>query len=401
MMLKVGAQEKGLSVTQIARIIHAVPSIAEEASGPSYSVVRLCETLQKNNQFEVSLASLSDKSIARVTAGNGGFSHEIFPFSAGLKKLSRSKEMHRWLVHEARSASNLVIHSHGLWLMPNVYPGWVAHKYDIPLVVSPRGTMSEWAMRSGSSAKKIFWPLVQKPSLKATSCFHATAYSEYEDIRRLGFTQPVAIIPNGIDIPEIACRASDEIHTLLFLGRVHPKKGVDILLSAWQRIQQGFPGWRLRIVGPDNMGYLAEMRRLSAQFDLERVEFSGGVYGDEKWRAYAAADLFVLPTHSENFGLAVAEALASGCPAIVSKGAPWGGLETHDAGWWVDIGVDPLVKCLEKALALTTDERFSMGQRGKEWMKREYSWPCVAEQMELTYQWILGRAAKPDCVLEY
>ena len=96
------------------------------------------------------------------------------------------------------------IHNHRLWMMPNVYPGLVARKHNVPLVISPRGTLSEWAFQHGSVVKRLFWPLVQKPALTATSCFHATAESEYKDIRRMGFRQPVAIIPNGIDIPAFA-----------------------------------------------------------------------------------------------------------------------------------------------------------------------------------------------------
>ena len=223
-------------------------------------------------------------------------------------------------------------------MMPNVYPGQVARRYGLPLVVSPRGTLSEWAMHSGSAVKRLFWPLVQRPSLAATTCFHATAESEYEDIRRMGFRQPVAVIPNGIDIKELQPKSSSGGRTLLFLGRIHPIKGLDMLLPAWRAVQTKFPDWHLRIIGPDNGGYVEKMRRMAHDLKLERIEFCGSLYGQDKWDAYRNADLFVLPTYSENFGMAVAEALASAVPAIVTKGAPWEGLATENAGWWIDIG---------------------------------------------------------------
>jgi glycosyltransferase involved in cell wall biosynthesis len=285
-------------------------------------------------------------------------------------------------------------------MMPNVYPGQVARRDGVPLMISPRGTLSEWAMQSGSPFKRVFWPLVQRPALDATNCFHATATSECEDIRRMGFRQPVAIIPNGIDIPDLPPKVRSNFRTLLFLGRIHPVKGLDILLPAWQAVQDRFPEWRLRIAGPDNHGYLTEMQRLAGELRLERTEFSGALWGAQKWCAYGQADLFVLPTYSENFGMSVAEALAAGTPVIVTKGAPWGGLAEQRVGWWIDIGVDQLVACLEDALTRSSNDLTEMGRRGRDWMAAEYSWAHVTQQMVETYRWMLEGGNKPQWVIE-
>jgi glycosyltransferase involved in cell wall biosynthesis len=239
---------------------------------------------------------------------------------------------------------------------------------------------------------------VQKPALTATACFHATAESEYEDIRRMGFRQPVAIIPNGVDIPPFAPKQGGISRTLLFLGRVHPSKGLDMLLPAWQAVQDRSPNWRLVIAGPDNGGYLIKMQHLAAQLHLKRIEFVGALKGRQKWEAYGEADIFVLPTYSENFGMTVAEALAAGVPAIVSKGAPWQGLEQRRAGWWIDIGLEPLVTCLNHALSQTPDALAKMGQRGRDWMLTEFSWEQVGAMMDQTYRWILSGGTKPDWV---
>jgi glycosyltransferase involved in cell wall biosynthesis len=126
----------------------------------------------------------------------------------------------------------------------------------------------------------------------------------------------------------------------------------------------------------------------------------GAVRGKAKWDTYRNADLFVLPTYSENFGMTVAEALASGVPAIVSKGAPWKKLEERKAGWWIDIGIDPLVSCLEDALAQVPDALNEMGQRGRNWMKEEFSWDRLGQQMDETYRWILDGSLKPEWVIE-
>lgn len=378
------------------RVIQVVPAITEEASGPSYSVVRLSEALIAQEQ-EATLAALD---WGPMTSPPSFL--QTFHLGLGPRRLGRSPEMSRWLSETARIGAVDLIHNHGLWMLPNIYPGWVAKRYGVPLMVSPRGTLSEWAMQNGSTIKRVFWPLVQKPVLVAVTCFHATAESEYADIRRMSFRQPVAVIPNGIDIPDLVLKPLNESRTLLFLGRIHPKKGIDMLLRAWQAVMVRFPDWNLRIVGPDNGGYLAKMQVLAAQLRLERVVFTGVLYEEEKLRAYREASLFVLPTHSENFGMTVAEALAAGTPAIVSKGAPWAGLEQQGAGWWIDIGVDPLVACLEEALSRSPESLVEMGQRGRNWMKAEFSWTRVGQQMVEIYRWILegqGVSTKPDWIL--
>ncbi len=232
------------------------------------------------------------------------------------------------------------------------------------------------------------------------TCFHATAQSEYEDIRRMGFLQPVAIIPNGIDVPPLQEKAGGGLRTLLFLGRIHPKKGLDMLLPAWRAVQSRFQDWRLRIVGQDNGGYLDQMRSLATELGLERIEFSGPLYGHDKWRVYGEADLFVLPTYSENFGMAVAEALSAGTPTIVTRGAPWHDLESYGAGWWIEIGLDPLVACLETAMSLSPRDLAAMGQRGRDWMVREYSWSRIGWQMAETYRWMLQGGERPAWVIE-
>jgi glycosyltransferase involved in cell wall biosynthesis len=376
------------------RVINVVPAISNEASGPSYSVVRLCESLIEVGT-EVTLAALDwgpmDKTPVFL---------RTFPLGIGPRRLGRSPAMSRWLDVEARSGRAALLHNHSLWMMPNVYSGHTAHRFNLPYVVSPRGTLSAWAMQSGSKFKKLFWPLIQRPALEAVTCFHATAASEYESIRRLGFRQPVAIISNGIDIPPRQEKAVGGMRTLLFLGRIHPTKGLDMLLPAWREVQARFPGWRLRIVGPDNGGYSKKMRALAAELSLERVEFCGPLYGDEKTDAYAQADCFVLPTYSENFGISVAEALAAGTPALVTKGAPWGGLVERDAGWWIETGRDALIGCLESALAASPETLAAMGQCGREWMALEYSWKAVGRQMGETYHWIVHGGRTPAWVRE-
>ncbi len=262
-------------------------------------------------------------------------------------------------------------------------------------MVAPRGTISEWALNHHALRKKIFWRLLQEQTLRRADTFHATAEEEYLDLRRLGFRQPVCVIPNGIDVPPLEKPLPKEQRQLLYLGRIHKKKGIDLLLRAWAAVEPRFPDWTLVVAGPDDGGYLPEYQALAERLHLARVHFPGPLYGEEKLAAYRRASLYVLPTHSENFGVTVAEALAAGTPAIVTKGAPWAGLVEHGAGWWIDIGVDPLVAALEEALALPEVRLREMGRRGREWMLRELSWPAIARRIAAVYAWLCGRAERP------
>lgn len=273
------------------KLIHTIPTINEEAGGPSYSVVRLCES-EIVQGVDLSLVALDWAPIM-----NAPRFLKSFPLGIGPRKLGSSPTMKKWIQAEVLNGNVDLVHNHSLWMMPNVYPGAICRASGTPLILSPRGTLSPWAMQNGSFVKKVFWPLAQRPVLESVTCFHATAYSEYEDIRRLGFRQPVAIIPNGIDMPIVHQNEPETNRTLLFLGRIHPKKGLEMLLPAWKVLQQKFPDWQLKIIGPDNHGHQSKMQALSERLGLQRIEFCEPRYGKAKTEAYVGADLFVLPTY--------------------------------------------------------------------------------------------------------
>ena len=197
-----------------------------------------------------------------------------------------------------------------------------------------------------------------------------------------------------------------EIRTALFLGRIHPVKGLLDLVHGWAKVSSqwsevsGQSNWRVVIAGRGEAGHVEEVKVEIRKLKLETsFEFVGPVEGDAKWSLYHSADLFVLPSHSENFGIVVAEALACGVPVITTKGAPWECLQTHRCGWWTDIGVAPLAAVLRDAMSRTDAERQEMGQRGRAWMERDFSWAGVAAKMKTVYAWMLGQGPTPDCVV--
>ena len=185
---------------------------------------------------------------------------------------------------------------------------------------------------------------------------------------------------------------------VLSLGRVHPKKGLARLVRAWSKVEASCPGWRLRIAGPPEAGHDDELRALATALGLTRVFVEGPIYGEAKTIAYRDADVFVLPTLNENFGLTVAEALAAGTPAISTKGAPWSGLDGEGCGWWIDHGVEPLAAALAHAMALPRGALKAMGDKGREWMKLRFSWDRVADDMLDVYLWLARGAEPPPAV---
>ena len=376
-------------------ILHTLPVIDIEAAGTSHCVPRLCESLIELG-LDIKLAVLD------WLPGSPSPTYvERFALGWGPRRLGRSPAMARWLHQQVASGAVDVLHTHGLWMMPNVYPGRVRRAGSVRLVVSPRGTLSEWAMNHHRWRKKVMWRIGQSATVERADAYHATAESEHEDIRRLGFKQPVAVIPNGIDVPPLEPKPCGGRRRLLYLGRVHKIKGIDLLLRAWREVQERFPEWELVIAGPDDGGYLPLMQQSAAAMGLRRVIFPGPVYGAEKRALYRSAHLYVLPTYSDNFAMTVAEALAAGTPAVVTRGAPWSGLAEHGAGWWIEIGVDPLVACLENALALPAERLARMGANGHAWMAAEYTWGSVGRQMAGFYRWLRGNGARPDCVREF
>lgn len=300
------------------------------------------------------------------------------------------------------AARPALIHDNGLWLPVNHWAASAARRYRIPLIIQPHGMLEPWAIQHKGSKKRLALALYQRRDLATARVLVATAEQEYVNLRGLGLCQPIAIIPNGVPLPDADAvlarppRPAGTPRTVLFLSRVQGKKGLLNLIDAWAQVRPA--GWRLQIAGPEEDGHLAEVLARARQAGVsEAVEYAGVVDGAAKTALYHGADLFVLPTFSENFGVVVAEALAHGLPVITTHGAPWADLPAFGCGWWIPIGVEPLAGALREALALSDAERAAMGERGLSYVRR-YDWAAIAGDMAAVYRWVLGRGERPDCV---
>ena len=291
-----------------------------------------------------------------------------------------------------------VVHLHGGW-HPLLFAGArVARKMKLPMVLSLHGSLRPVVLEEDRRLRKwLAWRCYQKRLVAWADVIHGTTDMERADIRRLGFKNPVVVVPCGVDVAAFVGRRNREAvdrrwpvcrgkRILLFLSRIHPGKGLDLLVESWRRVAADFPDWHVLIAGPDEQCFERTIRGAVRQAGLaDRVTFCGPMYGDDQAMLLASADLFVLPTHGDSFGLVVTESLACGVPVICTKGAPWEELLTERCGWWPDIGVEPLASAFQHAMRLPVSELRAMGQRGRQLMEQKYQWDAVVTQMTAIY----------------
>ena len=370
------------------KVEEVISGTSRRSAGTTHFVEGLCREL--SNSHEVTLHSLG--SGASGSRAYRDVEYRGLPLAASLG-ISRSMKL--GLVSAARNAD--VMHSHGLWMMPNVYPGWATRGTGTALVVSPHGMLMPAARALRPRRKTAFWRLLQGPALTEASCFHATSAVEADSIRASGLSGPIAIVPIGVTVPTEVKSSQTTSRTLLYLGRLHPIKNVDGLIHAWQRISMRHREWTLVIAGPGDPGYVQELRKLATRGD--RIQIRAAVDGQAKADLYGEADVFVLPSHSENFGLTVAEALSHGVPVVATRRSPWSRIEQKECGWWVEPELDSLATTLDAALGESYESLQSRGRAGRAWMARDFSWQHVGAMMGATYDWVAGHGQRPEFVV--
>lgn len=384
-------------------VIHTVASVDQRFGGPSQSVPSLCSALRAIGVGASIVTQRAGGWNAPMGICEGLRCTYVPTLHSDRFGLTVPFGFARALSTDIEVTGAGIVHDHGLWLPCNHLSAETASRYRLPLVISPRGTLDEWAFNFHSSWKRIAFAVYQKSDLMRAAMFHATSEAEAAAIQSHGFHQPVAIVPNGIDVPEIRSETSGVItagtpKNALFLSRIHRKKGLDLLLQAWARVRP--EGWRLKVVGNGPTDYVREVSDLARRLGIDAaVEFAGWLRGEQKDRAFRDASLFVLPTHTENFGMAIAEAMAYGLPVITTRGAPWRELVEHRCGWWIERDLDSLCAALRDAVSSGPRSLAEMGQRARALVASRYGWDRVAEQFKEVYRWLAGGGRKPPSVV--
>ena len=297
-----------------------------------------------------------------------------------------------------RASDYDIYHTNGMWMHCNHETCTIARQKDKPYVITPHGMLYPQALARSAWKKKLLLNLggVEK-DLRHATCIHATCDAEMKHYRELGYTNPVAVIPNPMPIPSFIddIKSEKSIKRIGYLGRIHPYKNTEALINAWITLGNEVKDAQLIIMGRGDNEYEAKMHQLVARHNLTNVEFAGFVNGREKFERLASLTALCVPSITENFGMTVTEALSVGTPVIASLGTPWQELNTKHCGWWVDNDVETLADTISQALSLPQDEIEKMGNNGKRLVNEKYRDTQVAAMMKQLYEWVLYGGVKP------
>ncbi len=374
-------------------IVQTIASIAERSGGPARTLRDLCEALARAGARVTLVAGHDPDRDGALLRPDPALAATILvpgrlpDFTAAIRSLDAD-----------------IIHDNGIWSPANIAAGRAARRLGLPLLLTPHGMLEPWALAWHRRRKQLAWTLYQRRLLAQARLLIATAPAEAAAIAALLPGKPVAMIANGVACPPLPDRSGGDAapaRTMLSLSRLHPKKNLPGLIAAWAMLaaDPDFAAWTLHIAGPDEGGHRAELAALIARRGLgDRITLSGAVAEANKPALFAAADLFVLPSFSENFGIVVAEALAAGVPVVATTGTPWQSLVDERCGWQCGTDAASLAATLATAMRLGPGERRAMGARSHALVQRDFAWDHIAGQMLDSYRRVMQGGTKPDPV---
>jgi glycosyltransferase involved in cell wall biosynthesis len=312
--------------------------------------------------------------------------------------------LRRRLKHLIRSCQG--VHIHGIWEVHCGVAASIARSCKRPYIISAHGMLDDWALSHKRLKKALYAALLETNNLQRSSCLRALTRDEIDNYRRVGLTGPVAVVPSGVDAPSgVSADGFWQTHPdlvgkriVLFLGRLHQKKGLNLLLQAWGRVGSHADNAHLVIAGPDPENMLDSLKQTIDELKLRPcVTLTGMLRAENKWTTLAAASLFVLPSYSEGFSIAVLEALAMGVPVITTRACHFPEVVERDCGWVIEPNVSALQQALLAFFCLPSDEARRMGERGRHLIEERFTWSVVGRQMTEVYEWLLG-GSRPHSV---
>lgn len=370
------------------RILHVIGGVTPKAGGPSRSVPGLCKALAAQGA-EVALFVHTD-----VGSESADLGECKLICGRGIRILPRKR------AEDFRSAvlafNPQIVHLHGVWCWYLHQDIRICRELKIPYVIAPRGSLDAWSVKQKWVKKKLALWLYQGNDLRHAAAIHVTAEKEKNDVQKLiGCGVPMIMSANGINLPKSLPewnQHSDGRRRMLFLSRMNEKKGVQNLVEAWNKVRPS--GWCCELVYSVGNSIDEEYERKVKQRvqDLglqDSFIFTGALDNDAKWVAYRRADAFVLPTHTENFGIVIAEALYAGLPVLTTKMAPWQGLVEHDCGLWVDDNLRAISDGLQELASLSLERLSEMGRNGAEYVNRAFNWEVISATLLKDYSGLL------------
>jgi len=302
-----------------------------------------------------------------------------------------------------------IVHQHGIWVPVSILTLEANKHYNTNVIIQPHGYLEPYRLNLSKIKKKLAYLFYEKKNIEQSRLLVACSFEEYSNLKNIFPKKDIAIIPNGVSESFYNAIANNDYFknlkycgrkNLLFLSRIHPLKGLERLLSAYSRIDSKIRNqWNIIIAGVDQNNHSSYLKKLAIDLKInQNVFFEGEKFNSKKVNIMSSADLFILPTYSENYGIVVAESLARGVPVLTTKGAPWGLLEKHGCGFWVDNHEDGIKLGLEKAMETPNDKLKLMGKIGRSVAKNYFLWDRIVYKTIELYSWLMGETEKPDFV---
>ena len=375
------------------RVAQLTPSLSNEGGGVSTVVLELASTLQNNTNSRNKLFSSSSS----FSNNKCNLTH-IYSKTFGPKSFSFSHT----LLPQLNAHSPDLIHLHGIWM----YHQYASYKWqktnNRAVIISPHGMLDQWAIENSRWKKKIISKLFAYKSLQSADCIHALCEAEYKAIRNFGIKTPVCIIPNAVNIPDVDDNLPSpwpqvNKKTCLYLGRIHPKKGLINLIKAWDK--NLYKNWRLIIAGWSEGNHAQEIKELIESRGLQQhISLIGPLFDKDKQAAYQNADAFILPSYSEGLPMTILEAWSYKLPTLMTEACNIPEGFRHDCA----IKIEPSISSIKDGLNFLTSssdvELSFMGEKAYDLVKEKFTWKSVASTMYSVYKWCINGQQEPECI---
>lgn len=364
------------------KIIHYIPTIDRNFGGTTAYMQLLGSELGKLTELHI---------ITHISANPVDIKNCRIHY---IKPIGHYRGMKRQITSLLHEISPNIVHINGCWIPSCAFIQKWAQQMGYKVVLTPHGMLEPWIIRRHYWTRKVPALLFyQRTAIEKADYLHATAESEKQNLLQLGYNKKIEIIPNGIEVDNIQLKENwKRKKRILFLSRVHVKKGIEFLIEAAVLLKDELSGYTITIAGEGDPHYIEQLKKKAESAHITSLfDFCGGVYGNKKWELFKNADLFILPTYSENFGIVVAEALASGTPVITTHGTPWSELETYKCGWWKEVGTIPTVDALKQFLCLEETKLEAMGRNGRKLVEEKYSSQKMAKDMVALYNKVITK----------
>jgi glycosyltransferase involved in cell wall biosynthesis len=378
------------------KILIVVPALGNVYGGPSKSVVELAEAVGRSG-INVDLVT---------TNANGNTTLDVPLFTWINKNSYRIKYFPYWDIADYKLTFSLtswlfqnvsnydIVHTNAVFSYPVLPAYWACQFHKVPYIVTPRGMLEPWALAYKSEKKKLYFSWLEKPAIQKASAIHMLASSEAERTEALNLKPPLVVIPNGIHkedfqnhpSPEVFYRQFPDLQNkrlVVFLGRIDPKKGLDLLAKAFAKAHQLFSDTHLIVAGQDNTGFLPTAQNYFKEGSCsEAVTFTGMLTGDIKYAALAAASIYVAPSYSEGFSMSVLEGMASGLPCVITTGCNFP--EAKNVAKIVHIDAEQIADALISLLQDSLEAK-DMGDLARQFILGNYTWDKIALKMASVY----------------